>query len=233
MTRRCLSILPIPIFGNNAIVYSMSKKNILKMCSWVLAGLVMLLAVLVWAGERFGGPRLSVYDWFPLLGLLAFSLMWTHYILGSLRRYLNLGKDDNKLYMKTTGIFVLILILLHPGLLNFQLVSDGLGLPPGSYQATYPQTVQGAITLGTIGLLIFLVFELKKWFGKKTWWRFVEYGQIIAMVLIFYHGLTLGRELTVPWYRMIWIFYGVSFLLSIGYNYWQDKLSKGGSNETT
>lgn len=196
------------------------------MCSWGLAGLVTLLAVLVWAGERFGGSRLSVYDWFPLLGLLPFSLMWTHYIIGSLRRYLGVGKEVNRQYTKLTSIAVLVFILLHPGLLNFQLNRVGLGLPPSSYQAVYPQAVQGAITLGAIGLLIFLAFEFKRWFGKKSWWRFMEYAQIVAMGLIFYHGLILGRELSVGWYRAVWYGYGVSLVAAIVYNYRYDSRVK-------
>lgn len=210
----------------------MSKENIIKMCSWGLASVVTLLAFGVWAGQRLGSGSLSAYDYFPLLGLLAFSLMWTHYIAGALRRRLGLEKSVNQVYMKSTSVIVLVLILLHPGLLNFQLNQDGFGVPPESYQAVYPQELLWVITLGLIGLAIFLLFELKRWLGKKPWWKFVEYMQIVAMGLIFYHGLALGRELSVGWYRAAWWLYGVTFVVAVLYNEWYDRQRNGGTHGT-
>lgn len=193
------------------------------MCSWGMAGAVMLCAVVVWAGQRIGNGSISAYDIFPLLGLLAFSLMWTHYIVGALRRRARLEQSVNRVYMRVTGVAVLVLLLLHPGLLNFQLRQDGFGLPPESYSAVYPEAMQGVITLGAIALLIFLAFELKRWLEKKAWWPIVEYAQLLAMILIFFHGLTLGRELSVGWYRVVWWLYGISFVAAVVYNYWYDK----------
>lgn len=188
-----------------------------------------LLAVVVWAGERLDGGALTAYDWFPLLGLLAFSLMWTHYIVGAIRRKLGLEKSANKLYTRLTGVVVLALILLHPGLLIFQLNRDGFGLPPSSYVQVYAEPMmRGAIMLGTIALLIFLAFECKKWWGEKSWWRFVEYAQLLAMGLIFYHGLTLGRELSVGWYQAVWYLYGISLFAAVVYNYWYDSRQQKG-----
>ena len=56
--------------------------------AWGLSGVVVLLAVLAWldAGNSFF--RLTAFAVFPLLGLIAFSLMWGHYIIGAKRRYL-------------------------------------------------------------------------------------------------------------------------------------------------
>lgn len=201
----------------------MNTKIVLKTCSWLLAIVVTGFACVVWAGERLSGNSLSLYDLFPLLGLLAFSLMWTHYILGSLRRCLKLSAHENKLYMKLTNIAVLMLIVLHPGLLILQLYKDGLGLPPNSYLQVYTgPVVRGALVLGTIALIIFILFESKKWLQKTKWWKFVEYAQILAMIFIFYHGLTLGRELSVEWYRVTWWCYGASFLGALIYNYRYD-----------
>lgn len=209
----------------------MSKENILKTCSWGLSALVSLLAVAAWSDQRLNGARLSLYDWFPLFGLLAFSLMWTHYIAGSIRRHLGVNKKVNKQYLKITSILVLALILMHPLMLNIQLIRDGFGTPPSSYEAVYPESLRGVISLGMIGLLIFLAFEAKRWLSGKSWWRFLDYAQVLAMVIIFYHGLTLGAELAGGWFRFVWYIYGLSLLLSVGYNYWHDKQLKGGLGE--
>jgi hypothetical protein len=206
------------------------KKRVLKMCSWILAALVSACALVAWSSERLTGRPLSVYDFFPLLGLLAFSLMWTHYIVGSMRRYFSLDASVNRRYMKLTSIAVLVLMLLHPGLLNFQLNRDGFGSPPDSYAAVYATEVLWVITLGLIGLVIFLLFELKRWLGNKPWWRIVEYLQVVAMGFIFYHGLTLGRELSDGWYRVLWYVYGIILVASVVYNYWYDVRIKGGAD---
>lgn len=203
----------------------MSKKSILRLCSWLLGLLVLLLAVVVWAGERLDGGSLTTYDTFPLLGLGAFSLMWTHYVLGSLRRSLGVPALENKQYSTITSLVVLVLILLHPGLLVFQLYRDGFGLPPQSYLEVYG-AMKFAIGLGSMALIIFLLFELKRKFQKKSWWKFVEYAQIIAMAMIFYHGLSLGRELSIGWYRLVWYLYGISLFSAILYNTRHDRLVK-------
>lgn len=196
----------------------------LKFVSWLLVVFVVVLAVVVWAGERLGGGKLTTYDVFPLLGLCAFSIMWTHYIAGSVRRHLKVEIKENKTYLKITSQIVLALILLHPGLLIIQLNKDGFGLPPNSYIEVYSGAgMKLALLFGTISLIIFLTYELRKMFYKKTWWRFVNWAQILAMFLIFYHGLTLGRELSVEWFKIVWYFYGLSLVAAIFYNSWYDK----------
>lgn len=206
-----------------------NKKLLLVASSWFLAGLTVFLAGMAWWQVR-GGRSLTAYDIFPFFGMAAFSLMWTHYIAGSLRRYLKLPQEVNRSYFNITSLIVLVTIVLHPGILIAQLYRDGLGLPPDSYQRAYPGSSM-AILFGSIALIIFLIFEMKKKFSKKSWWRYVELGQLLAMALIFFHGLSLGHEMAVEWYRVVWCVLGLSFLLSVGYNYWQDKAQKGGTDE--
>ncbi len=212
----------------------MNNKIIVKICSWSLSILVTALALVVWSTERLSSGAFTTYKLFPVLGLIAFSLMWTHYVVGAVRRMMNVEVSEVKRYYKYTSWAVLALILLHPGLLIYQLNNDGFGLPPQSYLTVYAEPVMKfAIMFGTISLLIFLAFEFKKKFGKKSWWKFVEYAQIIAMGFIFYHGLTLGRELSVPWYRTLWFFYAVSLVSAVTYNYWYDsKVKKRGEHGT-
>lgn len=196
--------------------------------SWALGAIVSVLAFIAWYGVRVDGRSLSIYDWFPLFGLIAYSLMWTHYTLGALRRYMKLSKEVNHSYSVVSGVVVLVCILLHPTLLITGLQRDGFGLPPNSYFAVYTEPImKGAIVLGTISLLIFLAYELKRWLEKKSLWRVVNKLQLIAMALIFYHALVLGGELSVGWFRLVWYLYGVSLISSVGYNYWYDKRNGG------
>lgn len=208
----------------------MDRIRQLRVFSWLLVVVTVALAVMVWWGERMSGGKLTMYNFFPLLGIVAFSIMWTHYISGSIRRKLGVEAKENKTYLTYSSWIVLALILLHPGLLIYQLNRDGFGLPPKSYLTVYAEpAMKIAIGFGTISLLIFLAFEFKKKFEKKSWWKFIEYAQLLATGLIFYHGLTLGRELSVPWYHMLWFFYGISFVAAVVFNHWYDsKVKKRG-----
>lgn len=187
--------------------------------AWLLSVVVSTAAVFVW-GQGFGWQpdRLSSYRLFPLFGLLAFSLMWGHYVISALRRQSGIEAEAVKDYFKATSWLVLLFIFLHPGLLVWQLWRDGFGLPPGSYLDNYVAAGLGwAAFLGTVSLLMFLAYELHRWFSSKRWWRLVEYASDAGMILILIHSLKLGRHLQAGWFRSVWIFYGVTYLVALVY----------------
>src|SRR2546430_72150 len=104
--------------------------------AWALSLGVAALAFIVWGRSyawQFG--HLSVYQIFPLLGLTAWSLMWSHYMAAIIRQLFGLDFAVLKRYFKLTSFAVLVLICLHPGLLIYQRFRDGFGLPPGSYES--------------------------------------------------------------------------------------------------
>lgn len=176
-----------------------------------------------WQGVR---GEVGRYELFPLLGLMAWGLMWTHYVSGSLKRYLGLAGDEAVLrtYTRVTGIIVLALILLHPALLYSGLFEDGLGLPPFSALAAYTTSgTRAALVLAWLSLPIFLAFEFKRRYGSRSWWRSIEYANMAAMLLIFFHAFLIGGELVSGWFRLAWIGFGWLLVMSFVYNYWYDK----------
>jgi hypothetical protein len=186
---------------------------------WGLSGLVALLAVYAWGSSiNWDLGAVNTYILFPVLGLLAFSIMWSQYMVVALARYTH--KDlGSGTYYRYTGYAVLLLIVLHPGLLIYQRFQDGFGLPPKSYE-TYVAPGMGWLTLlGTVSLLIFLAYELRRVFGEKSWWKYVVGAGDAAMIAIFYHGLKLGNQLQSGWYRMVWVFFGVTLIIAIVYKY--------------
>lgn len=186
---------------------------------WVLTTVVSLLALYVWASSlawNFSG--LSIYQIFPVLGLLAWSIMWSHYMAGSWRKRM-LPAGSLKDYFRITGYAVLMLILLHPGLLIYQRFRDGFGLPPKSYETYVAPSMAWITLLGSVSLLVFLAFELHRWFRNRKWWKYVVYAGDAAMVAIFYHGLQLGTQLRVPWFRWVWWFYGISLIAVLALTY--------------
>ena len=190
--------------------------------AWGLSLMVCVLVVVAWA-QGYGGlepEEFNLYLLFPLFGLLAFSLMWVHYVVGALRRYAGVDKTPLKPYFAATGWAAVIFILLHPSLLILQLWRDGLGLPPASYMNYVGPALKWAVSLGTLSFLIFLSFETKRWFNKKGWWPVIEYANVVAMFAILAHSLALGSNLQAGWLRGLWLFYAASLLVSVGYVYY-------------
>lgn len=194
--------------------------------AWSLSGIVAILAIVAW-GQDFGWVVLpfNSYRWFPLFGLVAFSLMWGHYVLGFLRDIFAWGMSKLVFYFKATGWAVLILICLHPGVLIYQLFRDGFGLPPGSYLSYVAPGLKWVTLLGTVSLLVFLAFEFRRRYANRSWWHFIPQAGDFAMLAIFYHGLRLGSQIH-GWYRNVWWFYGVTLVGIIAYSYYRKYFAK-------
>jgi hypothetical protein len=181
--------------------------------AWTLGLIVSALAFINWGHDNaWHLSHLSVYLIFPLLGLLAFSLMWTHYVIGTVRDLMDVKPEVLKPYYRWTGYAVLVLICLHPGLLIWQRWRDGHGFPPGSYESYVAHGMGWITILGTASLCVFLAFELRRWFGKYTWWHYVVDASDLAMLAIIYHSFRLGSQLQIGWFRYVWWFYTATFI---------------------
>ena len=197
----------------------LSEKT-LRIIAWGLSALVSVLAIYVW-GHSFAWhfSRLGAYRLFPLLGLLAFSLMWVHFVMGLLKSLFNPAADLKK-YYRYTSRAVLFLILLHPGLLLYQLWRDGYGLPPGSYKFYVSASMTSFVLLGMAALFAFLLYECKPWFEKQKFWPWAEQINNLAMLMIVVHSLKLGQNVQRGWYHDVWLFYAVVLFICLGYSYY-------------
>jgi hypothetical protein len=66
--------------------------------------------------------------------------------------------------------------------------------------------------------MLFLAYELKRFFGQRSWWKYVERLQIAGMIAIFIHGLGLGNELRMDWFLAVWAVYGITFAAAVLYS---------------
>jgi hypothetical protein len=193
----------------------------LQLTAWAFSLTTCLLAFTAWGNDyawRLG--HLSTYQLFPLLGLLAFSLMWSHYAAATSRQLLGLDFAVLKRYFQLTGYAVLVLICLHPGLLIYQRYRDGYGLPPGSYESYVSKGMAWITLLGTASLLVFLAYEFHRLYKDRSWWHWIARLSDLAMLAIFYHGLRLGSQLSRQyWFRSVWMFYGLSLVVILIRNY--------------
>jgi hypothetical protein len=185
---------------------------------------VLILAVTVWETTHSWQPSgLSIYQIFPIFGLVAFSSMWVQYAAVCVAQYYGLKFDYFNVFYKVSGWTVLVAIVMHPGLLSYQLWRDGFGLPPGSVLQHYVAPELGWVALlGVVSLLIFLAYEFYRLFGNKPWWRLELWASELAMVAIFYHALRLGGETQIEWFRVIWFFYGITLVAMLGCIHWMN-----------
>lgn len=191
----------------------------LRVASFMLTGLVCIIAFIGWGSmNSWQFNNLTLYTIFPLFGLLAFSILWCQYaVLSSMKFFKVTGKELSQ-YFEVTGWIFLIAIFLHPGLLVWQLWRDGFGLPPESYLNNYVAPgLAWAVLLGTLSFLIFLSYELRRWFSGRSWWKFFTYASDIAALAILVHSLRLGGALQSGWFRYIWLFYGLTLIISLYY----------------
>jgi len=183
-----------------------------------LVGVMWILSVSAWVQntpKALTSP--STYDIFPIFGLMGFSALLTTYVVNALSTYWKVPHEKLASYYQNIGYAILILILAHPTALLTRLFLDGYGLPPFSYGAYVNQNYIWVVWLGTVSLFVFLAFELHRWFSRRGWWKWVVYANDIAMLLVFYHGLTLGTELQKGWFRYVWWFYGVILVATLVY----------------
>lgn len=203
----------------------MGKNQKTVLMAWAVTSIAAVLAVLTWlqgVNWHISKATSDLYQLFPLLGLLAFSVMWSHYIASVIRQQMKVEKHILSQYFELTSLVVLIAILLHPSLLWLQLWRDGLGLPPNSYLVSYVDpALRWAAMLGTLCLLIFLAYELRRKFAVKNWWKYISYASDFAMLAIFVHGAKLGRNLQSGWFTYVWYFYGFTLIASLIYIHYQ------------
>lgn len=194
------------------------KARDLQIVAWGMSSTAVILAVAAWGQDNSWRVE-SSYQLFPLFGLLAFSLMWSHYVAAALRLHFKLDRAVLKTYFETTSLGVLAAILLHPGLLAYQLWRDGLGLPPGSELNYLGPDMMIYILIAMISLVVFLAYEFRRIYGQKPWWKYVQYASDAAILLILLHSLKLGSQLQTGWLRTVWYFYGLSLAAALSYIY--------------
>ncbi|OGL35085.1 hypothetical protein A3F65_01970 [Candidatus Saccharibacteria bacterium RIFCSPHIGHO2_12_FULL_47_16b] len=191
------------------------RENI-SVYAWSLSLLVAVLAFIAWGqGLHWHFSNLSSYRLFPLFGLLAFSLMWSIYIVGRARHYLKPPAKKLSNYYKYLSVTVLVLILAHPGLLVWQLWRDGFGLPPTSYKNYVGPAAVWAVIVSSIAWFIFLAYELRRIYRDRPWWKYMEIAGDLAIVGIFLHSLRLGTNLQAGWFRIVWITYGLILAVAL------------------
>lgn len=174
---------------------------------WLMLGLVWLASIILWLTSLAGDVN-SMYQFFPILGILAWTTMWTQYLVGSIGWPLK-----NKAFTKWSEAIVLFLIVMHPTIFLVQRFIDTGLLPPASYLTYVGSTRAWTITIAVAALATFLLYDVLKRFNgkliKRRLWAYVSLLQAAAMTAIFIHGFTIGTSMNSPYFATWWILLGL------------------------
>lgn len=150
---------------------------------------------------------------FPLLGIIAFFLLWTHSIIGVFEPWLRKRMDVDA-YVHWTSLTILASIVLHPLLLLISIKFDFVSL--FSYNPL-------PITLGVVGFFLLITYDIGKALRSREFfsrnWNTILLVSTVGFILIFFHSLMLGSHLQAGPQRALWIFFGVTAILSTIYTY--------------
>jgi predicted heme/steroid binding protein len=182
-----------------------------------LTGLIVAVATFaVWI-PGLADTKLTIYALFPLFGLLAWSLMWTHYINGVLvMRY---GLERSRLYKTVSEVIVFFCLWLHPGLLIYQLWMDN------STIIEYVGQRNAVFILGAFAAwLAFLSYDILVRFKNRPFWKkhwiWVSLTQALAMGIIYLHAIKFGRHIQVSWFKVYWAVLGLVLVPCMVYLLW-------------
>ena len=153
------------------------------------------------------GQSISSLEIASLLGVLAFGLMWVHYVADIVAPRSDADQKKDIQYV-VSRYAVLFAILSHPFLVNYYLVTNNFGFPPEGYVALLGD-LAAVVLLGWIALAAFLLFELRAKLRKFD--RYIFHANTVAMFLVLMHGFVIGMVMMTTWFVWVWLGYLVVY----------------------
>jgi len=176
----------------------------------VLAPILVHIRNVSWAISSLDALLMNL---FPIFGLIAFTLLWLHSISGVFEEWLR-ERFNFDSFVHWTALVILVSMILHP-LLLLILVRFDFGAIFGTWNT--------GIMLGLLGLILLLTYDIGKalksyeFFSRN--WNKILVISTIGFLLTFFHSLMVGSDLQSGWLRWLWIFYGVTAIVSTIYTY--------------
>lgn len=198
----------------------MHNKKIFKYSVSLGALIAILYPIFVWFNNAdLSWDKTVVFEIFPVLGLIAFSIMWLHVIGSPFRKTLEQYFDYKK-FMAVSSIIVLISIALHPLLIYIGFWLIGV---PGSPFTYAPGDQQYLIWIAILAWVIFVTYDILKKFKNTDFfarhWQTVKLISTLGLFLILFHSLGLGGDLQMGALQYVWIFYGITAAIATLYTY--------------
>lgn len=166
---------------------------------------------MVWSSDA----NAILYNIFPGLGLVAFTLLWLHSMSGVFEPWLRRCFDFD-VYVRNTSFIIFLCIILHPFLLFVALDFD--------FNSLWLYGTAKYIRLGVIGWMLLIIYDLSKMLKRNNNffarnWTNILLISTIGFIFTFFHSLFLGSDIQNSPLRTVWIFYGVTAILATIYTY--------------
>lgn len=155
---------------------------------------------------------------FPLLGLIAFTLVTFQVLIGSNRWWLRELWPGIMSYHRMHGMFALLFAALHP---LFILIGYGL-ITYLAFGYTSPDNKK-FVLLGTMSLIIMFattITALMAWHGRNlSWWKQLHRLNYLVFAAVWLHSWSIGSDTGVPSLRTLWIIYLLAVIISFASKY--------------
>jgi len=188
---------------------------------YIVQGLFLLPIFYYWLDQRsWSLANIDLLAIFPLLGLIAFVMMWFHLMVAYLKRT-KPEMFDYKSFYRITGNIVLALIILHPLIVIIKAYDFGI------FTLDFKgESGRLFVLFGVIALTFFLIYEVverlrEKPFIKKNWELVVAMNRV-GFTLVYIHALYLGQHLQTGWMQGLWVFFGATTLAYFAWSYYQE-----------
>ncbi len=152
-------------------------------------------------------------------GIFGGIMMWFQYILG-IRGITRLFSQDLLSFLavhKNIGIFGLLVVFLHPSLMNIFYMSNEINLLIPKFDTEFDI----AVRIGSTAYFFFLVIYfssalLRKRLGFRAW-KILHFISFLIFPLVFIHALEIGTVVNFTNFKYFWYFFGITFLLAFIY----------------
>ncbi|MFA6095120.1 MAG: hypothetical protein WC757_04555 [Candidatus Paceibacterota bacterium] len=191
----------------------MTHTYLTKLSIKLFGSVVIIFPIIAWYQNATFSSNVSTFlNTAPVLGLIAFSIMWLHITGSAFRTFLEKYMDFDRFVGQSSNI-VLILIILHPLLI---VINVGFKNFLNYSLSTY-------IWLGIIGFLMLITYDIQKILSRNKF--FEQYRDKVLIIstlgffVIFFHSLGIGSTLQSGPLRLVWIFYGITAALATIYTF--------------
>lgn len=165
-------------------------------------------------GADFGSASRRL---FPLVGLYAFTLVWSQVVLGSGMNLWRKVYPKIEGYHRKQGVFTLLFAITHPTLLLI-----GVG-PTAYFTRTYvaPELML-FVWFGYVQLFLLILTALAALLRKKiAWlrarWRVIHVLNYLVFILVWFHSWFLGSDVQPTNLKYLWWFFGATAIVTTCY----------------
>lgn len=202
-----------------------TRHILIRHLSWILFAVIFLPFIFTYYSTSLSTPG-SLYNVFPVFGLLAWSLLCAQYISGTIRSIIRSSIKNSSIFARVSGAIIFISLIMHPLILFIQRYIDTQTLPPASLVSYVGDARMYLIWMAVVALTFFLLFDILrpyyKFLHKLEVWRYISLVQILAMLLIFVHGLLLGSLFADGWIRVWWVLLNIVLVPCYGLHLYEE-----------